>query len=87
MFNIFDPHTSKARYEQKVVLLHLWRVRVKTRSRIASGPKSYGSTETLVLYTHFMLQSICQRKVIVELAAVRHCLSISQDLIWRDICL
>ncbi len=50
MFSIFDPHTSKARYEVKVVLLHLWRVRVKTSSRIARGPKSYDSTETLVLY-------------------------------------
>ncbi len=27
---IFDLHTSKARYELKVVLLHLWRVNVKT---------------------------------------------------------
>ena len=27
---IFDLHTSKARYELKVVLLHHWRVNVKT---------------------------------------------------------
>jgi hypothetical protein len=27
---IFDFHTSKARYELKVVLLHLWRVNFKT---------------------------------------------------------
>jgi hypothetical protein len=27
---IFDLHTSKARYEQRVVLLHLRRVNVKT---------------------------------------------------------
>ncbi len=27
---IFDLHTNKARYELKVVLLHLWRVNVKT---------------------------------------------------------
>jgi hypothetical protein len=27
---IFDLHTSKARYELKMVLLHLWRVNVKT---------------------------------------------------------
>jgi hypothetical protein len=26
----FDLHTSKARYELKVVLLHHWRVKVKT---------------------------------------------------------
>jgi hypothetical protein len=26
----FDLHTTKARYELKVVLLHLWRVNVKT---------------------------------------------------------
>ncbi len=27
---IFDAHTPKASQEQKVVLLHLWRVNVKT---------------------------------------------------------
>jgi hypothetical protein len=27
---IFDLHTSKARYDLKVVLLHLWRVSFKT---------------------------------------------------------
>jgi hypothetical protein len=27
---IFDLHTSKARFELKLVLLHLWRVNVKT---------------------------------------------------------
>ncbi len=27
---IFDLHTSKARYELKLVLLHFWRVNVKT---------------------------------------------------------
>jgi hypothetical protein len=27
---IFDLHTNKARYQLKVVLLHLWRVNVKT---------------------------------------------------------
>jgi hypothetical protein len=27
---IFDLHTSRARYELKVVLLHLWRVNVTT---------------------------------------------------------
>ncbi len=27
---IFDLHTSKARYELKVVLLYLWRVNVET---------------------------------------------------------
>jgi hypothetical protein len=27
---IFDLHTSKARYELKVVILQLWRVNVKT---------------------------------------------------------
>jgi hypothetical protein len=27
---IFDLHTNKARYELKVVILHLWRVNVKT---------------------------------------------------------
>jgi hypothetical protein len=27
---IFGHHTSKARYEMKVILLHLWRVSVKT---------------------------------------------------------
>jgi hypothetical protein len=26
---MFDLHTSKARYELKVVLLHLWRLNVK----------------------------------------------------------
>jgi hypothetical protein len=30
VMRIFDLHTSKARYELKVVLLHLWRVNVKT---------------------------------------------------------
>ncbi len=29
-YSIFDPDTSKARYELTVVLLHLWRVNVKT---------------------------------------------------------
>ncbi len=28
--SIFDLHTSKARYELKVALLHHWRVNVKT---------------------------------------------------------
>jgi hypothetical protein len=27
---IFDLHTNKAKYELKVVILHLWRVNVKT---------------------------------------------------------
>jgi hypothetical protein len=27
---LFDLHTSKARYELQVVLLHLWRLNVKT---------------------------------------------------------
>jgi hypothetical protein len=27
---IFDPHNNKAKYELKVVILHLWRVNVKT---------------------------------------------------------
>jgi hypothetical protein len=30
MMDIFDVYTSKARYELKVVLLHLWRGNVKT---------------------------------------------------------
>ncbi len=30
VLRIFDLHTGKARYELKVVLLHLWRVNVKT---------------------------------------------------------
>ncbi len=29
-YGIFDLNVSKARYERKVVLLHLWRVNVKT---------------------------------------------------------
>ncbi len=29
VMRIFDLHTSKARYELKVKLLHLWRVNVK----------------------------------------------------------
>ncbi len=29
VMRIFDLHTSKARYQLKVVLLHLWRVNVK----------------------------------------------------------
>jgi hypothetical protein len=32
-YTVFDLHTSKARYELKVVLLHLWRVNVKTIGR------------------------------------------------------
>jgi hypothetical protein len=36
---IFDPHTSKARYELKVVvLLHLWRVNVKTTGGFINIP-------------------------------------------------
>jgi hypothetical protein len=34
MLSIFDLHASKARYEQNVVLLHLWRIYEKTRPRI-----------------------------------------------------
>jgi hypothetical protein len=36
--SIVDPHTSKARYELKLVLLHLWRVNVKTTSRFIHIP-------------------------------------------------
>jgi hypothetical protein len=35
---IFDLHTSKARSELKVVLLHLWRVNVKTIGRFTNIP-------------------------------------------------
>jgi hypothetical protein len=35
---IFDLHTSKTRYELKVVLLHLWRVNVKTIPRFVNIP-------------------------------------------------
>ncbi len=34
----FDLHTSKARYELKVVLLHLWRVNVKMISGFINIP-------------------------------------------------
>jgi hypothetical protein len=37
---IFDIHTSKARYELKVVLLHLWRVNVKTIGGFINSPLS-----------------------------------------------
>jgi hypothetical protein len=30
IMRIFDLHTSRARYELRVVLLHLWRVNVTT---------------------------------------------------------
>jgi hypothetical protein len=32
IMRIFDLHANTARYELKVVLLHLWRVNVKTNS-------------------------------------------------------
>jgi hypothetical protein len=35
---IFDLHTSNARYEPKVVLLHLWRLNVKTIRRFINIP-------------------------------------------------
>jgi hypothetical protein len=35
---IFDLHTSKAKYELKVVLLHFWRVNVKTISGFINIP-------------------------------------------------
>ncbi len=35
---IFDLHTCKARYELKVVLLHLWRVYVKATGRFINIP-------------------------------------------------
>jgi hypothetical protein len=36
--HIFDLRTSKARFELKVVLLHLWRVNVKTILRFINVP-------------------------------------------------
>jgi|688.fasta_scaffold1659202_1 hypothetical protein len=35
---IFDPHNSRARYELTVVLLHLWRVNVKTIGGFSNIP-------------------------------------------------
>jgi hypothetical protein len=35
---LFDLHTSKARYKVKAVLLHIWRVNVKTIRGFISIP-------------------------------------------------
>ncbi len=35
---VFDLHTYKARYELKVVLLHLWRVNVKSNGGFINIP-------------------------------------------------
>jgi hypothetical protein len=44
---MFDLHTSKARYELKVVLLHLWRVNVKTIPGFINIPLANLSWENL----------------------------------------
>jgi hypothetical protein len=38
VMRILDLHTSKARYELKVKLLHLWRVNVKTTGGFINIP-------------------------------------------------
>jgi hypothetical protein len=40
IMRIFDLHTSKARYALKVVLLHLWRVNIKTIRGFINIPRA-----------------------------------------------
>ncbi len=55
---IFDLHTSKARYEMKVVLLpiHLWRVNVKSIRRFINIPHADLSHKNLRHYNITMLR-------------------------------
>jgi hypothetical protein len=63
---IFDLHTSKASYELKVVLLHLWCVNVKTIPEFISVPLAdLHIIDKLAPYYYYELYNTADRQRLV----------------------